>query len=195
MSSYTREGKTYSSVTTLLKKIFPFNQESFNKWCAKEGYDPEIIKVLSTSIGNKVSSWIANRVREVLFLDPPPIGETEHALYKGIQDFTEAYQVLESEVTVYCDEFMYAGTFDGLVMYKDKKYLMDWKTYGAWRGEYKRDSKKIKEVSYQLSMYRYALGQQYPLAVVVFKGDGTYDIEELTYTEDWISKLFKEEHA
>jgi len=192
MSHYEREGKNYKSVTTLLRDIFPFNTEAFEKWCRREGYDPKEVKVLSTSIGSKVSSWINNKTRGVLYLDPPTVGATEEGLYRGVQDFTDTYKVLESEVTVFCDEYLYAGTFDGIVLYQDKEYLMDWKTYGAWRGVYKRDPKKIKEVSYQLSMYRYALGRELPLAVVVFKPDGTYEVEELTYTEDWISKLFKE---
>lgn len=190
MRSYTKGGKTYSSVTGLLEKLFPFNQEAFNRWCVKEGYNPEEVKILSTSIGSKVSNWINNKVRESQFLDPPVVGRTELGLYNGVQDFTDKYKVVVSEETVFCDEFLYAGTLDGIVLYKDKEYLMDWKTYGAWRGRYKRDPKRIKEVSYQLSMYRYALGRELPLAVVVFKSDGTYDIEELTYTVDWIEKLF-----
>lgn len=190
MRSYTRNNKTYCSVTSLLEKLFPFNQEAFNRWCVKEGYNPEEVKILSTSIGSKVSNWINNKVRESQFLDPPVVGKTEQGLYNGVQDFTDKYKVVVSEKTVFCDEFLYAGTLDGIVLYKDKEYLMDWKTYGAWRGRYKRDPKRIKEVSYQLSMYRYALGRELPLAVVVFKSDGTYDIEELTYTVDWIEKLF-----
>jgi len=195
MRHYNKDGKEYASVTSLLSTIFPFNKEAFNRWCEQQGYDPKDVKTLSTSLGSKVSSWINNKTRGVLYLDPPTVGPIEEGLYRGVQDFTDRYKVLESEVTVYCDEFMYAGTYDGLVMYNDKEYLMDWKTYGAWRGKYKRDSKKIKEVTYQLSMYRYALGRELPLAVVVFKTDGTYELEELTYTEDWISKLFKEDNA
>lgn len=190
MRTYTKDGKTYSSVTSLLNKIFPFNQESFNKWCEREGYNPEEVRILSTSIGTKVSNWINNRVRKSEYLDPPVVGKIERGLYKGVQDFTAKNKVIVSEETVFCDEYLYAGTFDGIVLYNNKEHLMDWKTYGAWRGVYKRDPRKIKEVSYQLSMYRYALGRELPLAVVVFKSDGTYEIEELTYTTDWIKKLF-----
>lgn len=190
MRTYTRNNKVYSSVTGLLEKLFPFNQEAFNRWCIKEGYNPDDVKVLSTSIGSKVSNWINNKTKESQYLDPPVVGRTEQGLYNGVQDFTEKYRVMVSEETVFCDEYLYAGTLDGIVLYNDKEYLMDWKTYGAWRGNYKRDPKRIKEVSYQLSMYRYALGRELPLAVVVFKSDGTYEIEELTYTVDWIEKLF-----
>ena len=190
MSYYTKDNKKYESVTTLLKKIFPFNKESFAKWCKMNGYDPEVVGTLSTSMGTKVSDWINNSTRDTKFLDPPVIGKKEQGLYRGVQGFLEAHEVLQSEVTVYCDEYMYAGTFDGLVKYKNKEYLMDWKTYGAWKGKYKRDSKKLKEVRYQLSMYRYALQQKLPLAVVIFKTDGTYEIEELKYTEEWVDKLF-----
>lgn len=190
MRYYTKDNKKYRSVTGLLSKLFPFNRESFERWCESQGYDPDDVRVLSTSMGTKVSNWINNSVRDTEFLDPPTIGSTEQGLYRGAKDFINTYDVLESEKTVYCDEYLYAGTFDGLVKYKDTEYLMDWKTYGAWRGNYKRDSNKIKQVSYQLSMYRYALDRDLPLAVVVFKADGSYDIEELSYTEDWIDKLF-----
>jgi len=192
MRHYIKDGKEYQSVTSLLEKIFPFNKEAFERWCQQQGYNPDDIRTLSSSIGSKVSSWINNKTRGVLYLDPPTVGVAEEGLYRGVQDFTDTYKVLESEITVFCDEFMYAGTLDGIVNYKDKEYLMDWKTYGAWKGNYKRDPKRIKEVSYQLSMYRYALGKELPIAVVVFKTDGTYEVEELAYTEDWIDKLFKE---
>jgi hypothetical protein len=190
MRHYTINGEEYASVTSLLSTIFPFNKESFERWCKKNGYDPERIKVLSTSMGSKVSNWINNGVKDTPFLNSPRVGKFEEGLYRGVQDFMDKHKVLQSEEVVYCDKYMYAGTYDGLVEYKGKEYLMDWKTYGAWRGEYKRDSGKIKKVTYQLSMYRYALEKKLPLAVVVFKVDGTYDIEELDYSEEWIDKLF-----
>jgi hypothetical protein len=193
MRYYERGNKKYCSVTSLISKLFPFNKESFKRWCEENGYRPSDVTTLSSSIGTKVSSWINNRVRDTEFLDPPIVGKNEEGLYKGVQDFMDKYEILKAEETVYCDEYLYAGTYDGLVKYKDKEYLMDWKTYGAWRGNYKRSSSKIRKVKYQLSMYRYALQRELPLAVVVFQVDGSYEIEELDYTDEWIDKLFKED--
>lgn len=185
MGFYTKESKQYKSVTTIIGEHFPFNQEEFNKWCANNGYDPKVVNILSTSMGSKVSEWIDNHRRDMEYLNPPAIGKYEVGLLEGVQKFLNEYVVNSTEQTVYCDEFMYAGTYDGLVMYKGEEWLMDWKTYGAWLGKYRRDASKIKKVRIQLNMYEYAIGREIKKAVVVFKTDGTFEIEELKNDKTW----------
>jgi hypothetical protein len=185
MGVYRKDKKEYKSVTTIISEHFPFNQEEFNKWCEKNGYDPKVVNVVSTSMGSKVSGWIDNYRRDMTDLNEPSVGKYEAGLYEGVQKFLNEYVVLDTEETVYCDEFMYAGTYDGLVEYKGEKWLMDWKTYGAWLGKYRRDASKIKKVKIQLSMYEYALGESINKAVVIFKADGSYEIEELKTDNSW----------
>lgn len=185
MGYYTRNGKRYITVTTVIDKMYPFNRESFNNWCKKNGFDPDTVKVISSSMGSKVSDWIDNKRRGLEFLNPPAIGKPEQGLYDATQNFTKEVELLSTEEEVYCDEYMYAGTYDGIIKKGDKKYLVEWKTYGAWREDYKRDPLKIKKVSIQLDMYRYALGEDLPLALIVFKTDGTYEVEEIKGNDSW----------
>lgn len=185
MRYYTKDGKDYRSVTSILGEMFPFDQKSFDNWCKKNGYDPKMVNVLSTSMGSKVSDWIDNNYRGLEELNPPVIGKLEQGLYNAVQDFLKEAKLLSTEETVYCDEYMYAGTYDGIIEYKGEKYLADWKTFGAWKGEYKRTPEKIKKVELQLNMYRYALQEKLPLLVVIFKTDGTYETEKLGRNNKW----------
>lgn len=189
MARYTKDGKPYISVTQLINIFFPFNNESFEKWCKSNGYDPEKIMKDSTRMGTKVSEWIENAKLGISELDSPCTIEKERGLKTAVESFLGAYEVVSCEQPVYCDEFGYAGTYDMKVIIDGEEYLCDSKTYGAWNGKYKRDSSKIKKVSYQTSMYSYADNGTDKLALVVFKTDGTYEIEKLKYTEDWIKKI------
>lgn len=188
---YNKDGKSYISVTTLINKMFKFDEENYKKWCMDNNEDPKKIEVLSKSMGTKVSQLMDNHVRGLEFLNPPPIGKYENGLYEGVSRFLKEVEVLETERTVYCDEFGYAGTLDGIVLIDGERYIVDWKTYGAWRGVYNRSSEKIKKVRIQTNMYKYATGEDYKLACVVFKVDGTYEIEKLKLDNTWKDKLKK----
>ena len=146
-------------------------------------------------MGSKVSEWIDNARLEISELDSPCTCLKESGLKDAVESFLEAYEVVSSEEIVYCDEFGYAGTYDMEILLDGELYLCDSKTYGAWKGKYKRDSGKIKKVAYQTSMYDYAHKGNKRIALVVFKTDGTYEIEKLKYTEDWIEKIKESEEA
>ena len=178
----------YLSVTSVLQLKDPFNREAYIKWCEKQGLDHKVITKTSQIIGSKVSEHIENLYRGLEWLTAPCTDYLEEAYMQGVEDFVKKYKLEASEVEVVCRELNYAGRFDGIISDKEKKYLADWKTYGAWKKEpYKRDSKKIKSAREQLSLYAYALGWEEGLAVVVFKNDGTWDFEELEFDEDIVT--------
>jgi hypothetical protein len=178
------DGK-YLSVTSILELKNPFNEEAYKKWCQKQGLDHEKITKTSQIIGSKVSEHIENLSHGLEWLTAPCTDYLEEAYKEGVEDFVGEYEVEASEVEVVCEELNYAGRFDGIIFDGKKRYLADWKTYGAWKKEpYKRDSKKIKSAREQLSLYAHALDWEEGLAVVVFKNDGTWDFEELEFDED-----------
>jgi hypothetical protein len=186
----------YLSVTSVIDIRKPFNKEAFDRWCEKVGKDPDLIIRTSQILGDKVSELIDNRSRSLEWMSAPPVDQLEQRLYSGVEDFMNEYRVLETERVVKCEELHYAGRFDGIIESGGTKYLADWKTYGAWKNkEYKRVSSKIRKVRWQLSMYAHAIEWEGKLAVVVFKNDGTWELEELDFDHgmiEWVKDNQKE---
>ena len=179
----------YLSVTSVIGLRKPFNEESFKNWCKQVGKDPEMILSTSQILGSKVSEALDNVSRGLEWLTAPPIDQVEENLLSAVDCFLEEYKPVKTEGVVKCEELNYAGRYDGIV--EDRKtgktLLADWKTYGAWRNKkYKRSSAKIRKAKWQLSMYSYAMDWENDLAVIVFKNDGTWELEQVDYDEDMI---------
>ena len=129
MARYTKDGVGYASVTQLLSIFFPFNKESFAKWCAKTKNDPDKIGRDSSRMGTKVSEWIENDVLHIPWIDSPATIKAEEGLKDAVGLFLGENKVLEAEKTVYCDEFGYAGTLDMIVETKSGRAIWDAKTF------------------------------------------------------------------
>ena len=191
------DGK-YLSVTSVIELRKPFNSSSFKKWCESKGIDPELISATSSILGSKVSEYINDISRGLEWLTEPPVDDLESRLYSAVESFTKEWIPVKTEEVVYCDELSYAGRYDGIIEHRQshKRYLADWKTYGAWKkSKYKRVSSKIKKARWQLSMYSYAMDWKSDLAVIVFKNDGTWELENLEYDSemiDWVKDHQKE---
>ena len=68
--------------------------------------------------------------------------------------------------------------------------IYDVKTWGAWKGEYKKSAEKMEKVAIQLSMYSAADGDK-EIAVAILLPDGGVIIEALEIDDswkDWISE-------
>jgi len=207
MARYTRGDRKYVSVTQLLDIFYPFNEESFKKWCESSGNDSEKIKEDSERMGNKVSEWIENAKLGISWIDSPCTSYREEGLYRAVQSFLGANKVVSCEQVVYCDEYGYAGTYDMEAILSDCILgLYDSKTYNAWNGQTadawirmvkKIDPSKIKKVTIQVSMYAYAkYGEKastMPLGLIVFRPDGTYEVIPLKYTDKWKELIKKNE--
>lgn len=204
MRYYTKGDKQYKSVTSILSEMFPFTEEAQRRYeekVARFGLTVEHVSALSKAMGTKVSMWIDNACKHTEYLNPPCLSEKEEGLYKAVQEFLKVYKLHNTEQTVYCDEFGFAGTYD--MLFEEIKPTRDYspilgdaKTFGAWEREpYKRSPDKLKKGGIQTDMYAYANGT-YDIrrAIVVFKTDGTYDVEfRKRHDKQWMEFLLKQQ--
>lgn len=185
------DGK-YLSVTSVLQLKKPFNKESFKNWCLKEGLNEALIGSTSAILGDKVSEYLNNISIGLRGITAPQIDILEGRLYSAVDDFLKQYELVSTEQVVYCDELHYAGRYDGVIKSRvnGEELLVDWKTYGAWNGKpYKRVSSKIKSAKEQLTLYAYAMDWKGGLGVVVFKNDGSWEIEKVVFEKgilEWV---------
>ncbi len=191
------EGK-YLSVTSVLQLKKPFNKSSFKYYCEKNGLNETLIGSTSALLGDKVSEYLNNISVGLRGITAPQIDMLESRLYSAVDDFLKQYELVSTEQVVYCDELHYAGRYDGVIKSRvnGEELLVDWKTYGAWNGKpYKRISSKIKSAKEQLTLYAYALNWKGELAVVVFKNDGTWELEKVVFDNgilEWVRNHQKE---
>ena len=177
----------YLSVTSILALKDPFDKSSFINWCKKNGFDEVLVSNLSRVLGEKVSEYLNNIQQGLESITAPLVDDLEVRLSGAVDDFVKEYKLESTEQEVFCDKLHYAGRFDGIVSKNGQRYLVDWKTYGAWRSTpYKRSSKKIRSAREQLSLYAYALGWKDKLGVVIFKNNGTWELEEVKFGSDII---------
>lgn len=191
------DGK-YLSVTSILELRKPFNKRSFEIWCKKMGYDEALVGSTSAILGDKVSEYLNNISVGLRGITAPQIDMLEGRLYSAVDNFLEEYDLLSTEQVVYCDELHYAGRYDGVIKSKasGEEILADWKTYGAWNGKpYKRVSSKIKSAKEQLTLYAYAMNWNGGLGVVIFKNDGSWELEKVVFEKGivkWVEDHQKE---
>ena len=188
----------YLSVTSVLNLKKPFNSSSFKYWCGKNGLDEVLVSSTSSILGDKVSEYLNNISEGLGSITAPQVDMLEDRLYSAVDSFLKEYELVSTEQVVYCDELNYAGRFDGIIKSRvnGEELLVDWKTYGAWNGKpYKRVSSKIKSAKEQLSLYAYAMDWKRDLAVVVFKNDGSWELEKVVFDNgilEWV-KAHQEE--
>jgi hypothetical protein len=179
----------YLSVTSIIELRKPFNKQSFVNWCESNGLDCELISKTSSILGDKVSEYLNDISEGFRGITAPPIDTLESNLYSAVDDFLKEWELISTEKEVMCEELNYAGRYDGVVKKKGthKTMLVDWKTFGAWQDKkYKRDSSKIRKVRWQLSMYAYAMDWKQSLGMVIFKNDGSWELEEVVFDNEMI---------
>ena len=186
MRIYKKGKQKYLSVTTILDMMFPFNEEQFKKWAYTHGYSPEQILDDSKRIGTMLHERAENKFLGMEFFNTPAVDQKEKGYQASMDKFLSDYELIESENTVYCKEYGYAGTYDAICRRDDKTYLCDFKSYGAWKGKYKRDSAKLKKLSLQLSMYKYAFSKETDgLLGIMLLPNGEYIVENLKEVPSW----------
>ncbi|KKR56912.1 MAG: hypothetical protein UT94_C0024G0006 [Candidatus Uhrbacteria bacterium GW2011_GWF2_40_263] len=184
----------YLSVTSLIELKDPFNRVAFENWCQRVGKDPQVITNTSRILGSKVSEYLDNVYRRLEWLSAPQMDKLEDNLSMGMNKFLEDWELVNTEQEVICEELNYAGRYDGLVRNKatGEEMLADWKTFGAYDEKpYKRNNQKIKHTKWQLTLYANATDWKGKLAVIIFKNDGDYVIEEVEFDKkimDWVKE-------
>jgi hypothetical protein len=189
MRIYKKGKKKYLSVTSIVGMMYEFDKEGFENWALSQNIDPKWITKHSANLGTKYHEYFENKFYGIS--DWADIVEDKDQGYREAVDdlYGQGWEILESEKEVYCDEFKYAGRFD-LVMKNNRlninKAIGDVKTWGAWSGKnYKRNTEKLNKVSEQLSMYRYALGEDLPMYVLIPQKSGECIVEGVPYSEKW----------
>lgn len=194
MRIYEKNGKKYISVTTLVGMKFPFEASGFNKWAYEHGYDPDWITKESTDRGTRYHAYLENRFYGISDWADVIVDDKDRRYHEAVEKFfNDGWEIIESEVEVYNDDWHYAGRFDFLIKNSRmgiEKALGDCKTFGAWKGaKYKRDKKKLDKLSMQMTLYENAIGEQLPKYGVMLDGTGNYTIEEIqedTGVWDWL---------
>lgn len=189
MRVYEKEGNKYLSVTSIVGMMYGFDKKGFEHWALSQNLNPDWITKHSAKLGTKYHEYFENKFYGIN--DWADVVEEKDRGYREAVDdlYNQGWEIIDSEQEVFCDEFRYAGRFD-LVMKNDKlnikKAIGDIKTWGAWNGgSFRRNSKKLKKVGEQLSMYRYALGEDWPMYLIVPQKNGKCIVEAIPYTEGW----------
>jgi hypothetical protein len=177
----------YLSVTSIIELREPFNKESFSKWCISHRLDENLVSSTSRILGEKVSEYLNDISSGLQGITAPQVDMLEGRLCSAMDGFLEEWELVSTEREVVCEELGYAGRYDGIIRRKGTHdiLLVDWKTFGAWKkGLYKRDSKKIKHTTWQLTLYANALKWSNGLGVVIFKNNGTWELERVKFDDE-----------
>lgn len=189
MRIYSKGKKNYISVTSIIDMMYGFDNEGFENWALSQNIDPKWITEHSASLGTKYHEYFENKFYGIS--DWADVVDDVDEGYRRAVDhlYGLGWEIVKSEQEVYCDEFGFAGRFDMLVKndrLNIKKAIADVKTWGAWSGKpFRRDLKKLKKVEDQLSMYRYALGEEIPMYLFIPQKNGECIVEGIAYVERW----------
>lgn len=198
MRIYERGENRYLSVTSILDMMFPFNEQQFRQAMLWKGIDPDYVTSESRRVGNYVHNWIDNAVNYLDVFDTVAYDESLKGYRLAVDNYLEQYKTkyINTEFAVLCEDYGYAGRCDGLLKIDGQFWLVDYKTYGAWKKTKDvdidlKETGREKKVQYQLSMYNYALSKgEYKQALIWFFPNGKYEFTEYPYTEQplqWIS--------
>lgn len=177
---------------------FPFDNSSFSKWAWEHGYDPEWINKESTKLGERYHAYVENRHYGISEWADEIETDKDRKYHEAVDNFfKDGWEVLESELQVYNNDWNYAGRFDAILSNKKLGYeriIGDFKTYGAWKGSaYKKDKKKLEKLSMQLTLYNEAMNGKQKMGQVgiIFDGTGKYNLEYIPIdlsVFDWLQE-------
>ncbi len=138
---YTRNGKYYPSVTTILQ--YMPKGKFFENWLKDVGHNADIIAKKAADEGNQVHDAIERYLKgeKLTWLDE--IGNSKYSLevWKMIlkfHDFWSSFKptLIESEIHLFSDNYTYAGTCDLVVEMNNKKWILDIKTSNSLHTSY-----------------------------------------------------------
>lgn len=190
MRVYERNGKKYLSVTSIIDLMYGFDKEGFRAWALKNKLDPEWVTRHSAELGERYHAYFENKFYGISEWADIIEDDIDSKYRCAADDFYEqGWEILDSEQEVYCDKYGYAGRFDAIIKNDKlgiKKAIGDIKTWGAWnRKLYKPDSKKLKKLANQLTMYNYALPEKLPMFLIVPQINGRCIVESIDYNFEW----------
>jgi len=130
---YVRDDKYYPSVTSILQ-YFPKNK-FFETWLKDVGHNADIIARKAADEGTQVHDAIERYLlgEKISWMDDNGYSKYSLEIWKMIlkfHDFWSTYKptLIESEIHLFSDKYMYAGTCDLVIEMDGVKWLLDIKT-------------------------------------------------------------------
>jgi hypothetical protein len=138
---YTKDDKYYPSVTSILQ-YFPKNK-FFETWLKDVGHNADIIVKKAADEGTQVHDAIERYLlgEKIEWLDESGYSKYSLDIWKMILKFHEFWTtykptLIESEIHLFSDKFIYAGTCDLVVEINNEKWLLDIKTSNSLHTSY-----------------------------------------------------------
>ena len=138
---YTKDDKYYPSVTSILQ-YFPKNK-FFETWLKDVGHNADIIVKKAADEGTQVHDAIEHYLlgEKIEWLDDNGYSKYSLEIWKMILKFHEFWTtykpiLIESEIHLFSDKFIYAGTCDLVVEINNEKWLLDIKTSNSLHTSY-----------------------------------------------------------
>ena len=130
---YVRDDKYYPSVTSILQ-YFPKNK-FFETWLKDVGHNADIIARKAADEGTQVHDAIERYLlgEKISWMDDNGYSKYSLEIWKMIlkfHDFWSTYKptLIESEIHLFSDKYIYAGTCDLVIEINGAKWLLDIKT-------------------------------------------------------------------
>jgi hypothetical protein len=130
---YTRNGNYYPSVTSILQ--YMPKGKFFENWLKDVGHNADIIVRKAADEGTQVHDAIEKYLQgeKISFLNEDGYSKYSLDVWKMIlkfQDFWETHKptLVESEIHLFSDKYMFAGTCDLVLEINGEKWLLDIKT-------------------------------------------------------------------
>lgn len=130
---YVRDDKYYPSVTSILQ-YFPKNK-FFETWLKDVGHNADIIARKAADEGTQVHDAIERYLlgEKISWMDDNGYSKYSLEIWKMIlkfHDFWSTYKptLIESEIHLFSDKYIYAGTCDLVIEINGVKWLLDIKT-------------------------------------------------------------------
>jgi hypothetical protein len=130
---YTRYGKFYPSVTSILQ-FMPKNK-FFENWLKDVGHNADVIARKAAEEGTQTHDAIEHYLKgeKIQWIDDNGNSKYSLEVWKMILKFHEFWNtykpvLIESEIHLFSDKFEYAGTCDLVVEINNERWLLDIKT-------------------------------------------------------------------
>jgi hypothetical protein len=141
---YTYGGKTYTSVTKFISNfVTPFDSEYWSKKKSDEAGVPQdwILKEWKEKndranfVGHQTHLWIENYFNGVKQTIPNDLDIVDRINKFNIICAKQLWKLTPVifELRIFSKKYPLAGTIDSLFIYKDKLFILDWKTNGEFK--------------------------------------------------------------
>jgi len=173
---YTYRNNQYTSVTTFLKNFYkPFEQDFWSKKKAEEkGVTQELIlkdwkdkNDRANFVGHSTHTWIENYYNQIPQWIPDDLDIVDRINKFNIIYAKHLHKLIpvKFELRIFSKKYPLAGTIDSIFLYKEKLFIVDWKTNGKFTDDNNNRFQKLlnpfqnywenhlNEYSIQVSLY------------------------------------------